>query len=243
MKYSIIIPTLNEERLLPALLEQLHSLKESVPDSIEIIISDGGSTDNTVGIALEKADKITVHTENAKQNIAQGRNTGAKIASGEIFIFLNGDIIIKDVLVFHHIIDSQFYAAKKYAAMTCSVEVIPKESKLIDKVFLTFYNHYFHTLNIIGMGMGRGECHIIRKEVFEKLGGYNENLAAGEDFEFFTRVRRKGKILFSKKIKIYESPRRYRKYGHFKILFMWLLNSIYVILLKKSLSNEWEEVR
>lgn len=91
--------------------------------------------------------------------------------------------------------------------------------------------------------MGRGECHIIKKDVFEKIGGYNESLAAGEDFELFKRVRKLGKILFEQKMFIYESPRRYRKYGHFKIFFLWLFNSIFVIFKNKSLHKNWEQIR
>ena len=91
--------------------------------------------------------------------------------------------------------------------------------------------------------MGRGECHIIRRDVFTKHKGYNENLAAGEDFDLFKRIRKNGKILFDKGLIVYESPRRYRKYGHTKIFFTWLLNALYVIFTNKSLSTEWEEVR
>ncbi len=131
----------------------------------------------------------------------------------------------------------------KYLAMTASVIVNPHESKRIDKIFQSFYNNYFYFLNVVGMGMGRGECHVIRREVFERFSGYNENLAAGEDFELYTRIRKEGKILFAKKIFIHESPRRYRKFGHFRILFAWLINSIFVFLSKRSHSKIWEQVR
>ena len=50
--------------------------------------------------------------------------------------------------------------------MTCCVKVFPQEQKIVDIVFQTFYNYYFHILNIIGLGMGRGECHIIKKNIF-----------------------------------------------------------------------------
>ena len=91
--------------------------------------------------------------------------------------------------------------------------------------------------------MGRGECHIIKKSVFNDYGGYNEDLAAGEDFDLFRRIRKDGKILFARNLTVYESPRRYRKIGHFRILFTWLINSIYIIFAKTSKSTEWKEVR
>jgi hypothetical protein len=127
--------------------------------------------------------------------------------------------------------------------MTCCVKVFPHEQKLIDVIFQSFYNYYFHALNIIGMGMGRGECHIIRKSIFEEFDGYNENLAAGEDFDLFRRIRKKYKIFFARNLVVFESPRRYRKLGHFRIFFTWLINSIYIIFGNSSKSTEWKQVR
>ncbi len=241
MKISIIIPTLNEGKLLPNLLDQLTDKNLRDRFDFEIIISDGGSDDDTVEAALERVDKIIVHNEKGYQNIAKGRNAGAEVASSELLVFLNGDIIISDPIdFFNHVLA---FAKSDFLAMTCSVVVNPEERILSDSIFLGFYNWYFHMLNVIGVGMGRGECHVIKKSVFQSAGGYNEVLAAGEDFDLFKRIRRKGKILFLENIHILESPRRYRKLGHFKILFRWLINSIAVIFWKRSISKEWEQIR
>lgn len=242
MKYSIIIPTLNEEKLLPILLDQLDDIELKTKYKFEIIISDGGSSDGTQQIAMSKADKLIVHDKKTRQNISQGRNEGAKHADGEWLIFMNGDVSISNVNLFFNLLNS-ITQQNKYKGITFSVEITNNLSLLRDKIFLGFYNYYFHFLNIIGLGMGRGECLVLSKNTFNELNGFNENLAAGEDFDLFRRVRRLGKIYFSHNIKIYESPRRYRKYGHFRIMFTWLLNSIYALFRKKSHSREWEEVR
>ncbi len=136
-----------------------------------------------------------------------------------------------------------FFRKSDFAAMTCKVEIHPDISTLSDKIFLGFYNYYFHFLNIIGVGMGRGEIHIIKRNIFKQVNGYNEKLAAGEDFDLFKRIRKIGKIYFCNEVTIYESPRRYREHGHFSVFFKWLLNSIYVVIFKRSLSKEWEQVR
>ena len=75
------------------------------------------------------------------------------------------------------------------------------------------------------------------------MNGYNELLAAGEDFDLFKRIRKTGKILFERNLVIYESPRRYRKIGHFKILLTWLVNSFYILIVKKSKSQNWNAIR
>ncbi|MCB9219010.1 MAG: glycosyltransferase [Ignavibacteriales bacterium] len=242
IKYSIIIPTLNEEKLLPQLLQVLTENDLKIKYNFEIIISDGGSTDKTIEIAEKYADKIIKHDPKIPQNIAQGRNVGAHAASGEILIFYNGDILPDNMNLVFNTIDAKF-ANSSFLAMTCCVKVFEDEQKFVDLVFQTFYNYYFHLLNIIGLGMGRGECHIVKNNIFKEFNGYDENLAAGEDFDLYKRIRKKGKILFARNLVVFESPRRYRKLGHFRIFFTWLINSVYIIFAKKSKSTEWKEVR
>lgn len=243
MKYSIIIPTLNEEKILENLLKTLTDSSLKKKYDYEIIISDGGSKDSTVVIAKNHTNKICFENS-ANTNIAKGRNLGASIADGDILIFLNADIVIPSPeKLFNEIKFKLVDENKNYVAYTCAVNIHPEEQKITDKIFMNFYNYYFHFLNIIGVGMGRGECQAIRKNIFYQVNGYNENLAAGEDFDLFRRVRKIGKIFFSHDVTIYESPRRYRKYGHLFIFLSWLLNSIFVIFTKKSYAKKWEEVR
>ncbi|MCF8267496.1 MAG: glycosyltransferase [Ignavibacteriales bacterium] len=239
MDFSIIIPTLNEEKLLPGLLESINSPELRKLYSYEIIISDGGSTDGTIEKALIHADKITVHNQEQPQNIAAGRNKGAEGAIGDILVFLNADVRLDDPEISMQEI-MVFKKEKNYDAATCYVKIFPEERIFSDKIFLGFYNYYFHLLNIIGVGMGRGEYQIIRKSVFERVRGYNESLPAGEDFDLFKRIRKHGKIKNLKATMVYEAPRRFRKYGHLKILLTWFVNSASVIFFKKSFSDKWE---
>jgi len=91
--------------------------------------------------------------------------------------------------------------------------------------------------------MGRGECHILRRDIFEKANGYNENMSAGEDYDLFRRISRTGKIKFMSNLIVYESPRRYRKFGYVKIFGDWTRNSLSVFFRNRSVSSEWEAVR
>ena len=242
MKYSIIIPTLNEAKLLPDLLNQLTDVQLKEIYNPEIIVSDGGSKDDTVKIALDYADIVTVHTDNKLQTIAEGRNKGAALASGDVLVFFNGDVRINDPLNFFRYIDENFQK-HNYLAITGYVSIYPELAGLLDKIFHYCYNHYFQFLNNTGVGMGRGECHIIRKEIFGKLGGYNENFAAGEDFDLYRRIRNEGEILFTNCIRVYESPRRFRKRGYFSVTWMWIKNGMSVWFKNKSISKIWEQVR
>jgi len=242
LKYSIIIPTLNEEKLLPLLLKQLTDKNYREQFDTEIIVSDSGSSDCTVEIALTYADKVVVNTARKNGNIAICRNKGAKIADGELLIFLNSDILIDHPIRFFYYIDNNFINSH-YLAMTCDVRISPEQEIIKDKLFHFAFNNYFRLLNNYVTGMGRGECQVIRKETFHKLNGYNENLAAGEDFDFFRRIKKIGDILYSNIICVYESPRRYRKFGYTDVTWQWLRNSHSIIFNNRSFSKEWEEVR
>lgn len=244
MKYSIIIPALNEEKLLAQLLKQIGDSVKREKYNYEIIVSDGGSKDKTVELAQKYADKVVLANNSERQNIAKGRNLGASMAEGEVLIFINADILLplQNDRFFHYLEDN-FYDSK-YDAFTCKVCIFLHEQIFSDIIFHFIYNNYFRLLNMLGVGMGRGECQVIRKEIFDKVGGYNVTLAAGEDFDLFRRIKNAGsKILYSFKICVYESPRRFRKYGYLNVTLNWVKNGLSVLINNKSISKEWQQVR
>ena len=238
-RISVIIPTLREEAALARTLAQF------TPEirrrfSVEIVVSDGGSTDCTLPIARGGAD--TVVEGCGRQTIAGGRNAGARAARGEIFIFLNADVVIETPEPFF----TKMIAAAarpEIAAATCNVNIYPAEATVADVLFHNTFNGYFWLLNLLGMGMGRGECHVMRREIFEASGGYDEKIAAGEDYEFFLRLGKRGKICFVRSLTVFESPRRFRRYGYFRITLLWFLNGLSVFCFRRSLSTEWKPVR
>jgi glycosyltransferase involved in cell wall biosynthesis len=240
--FSIIIPTFNEEKLLPLLLEQLNEYRTKEKSEFEIIVSDGGSTDKTIGIAQTFADKVLCFEIPDLPTISYGRAKGAGSAEGEILIFLNADVNFENIGKFFELMRENFIYSG-YSAMTCRVKVTPDQERTADRIFSYLINNYISFLNWVGLGMARGECQVIRKSVYDSVGGYNTALAAGEDFELFTRIRKKGKVLFVKDLIIYESARRYHQWGYPRILFNWFINSTASWLFKKSVSARWEPVR
>lgn len=84
---------------------------------------------------------------------------------------------------------------------------------------------------------------MIRREVYENVGGYKEEIIAGEDFELFARIRKRGKVLFTWAVTVYESPRQYRSWGYFKTIMAWTLTSAGSWFWKKPFYKEWKPVR
>ena len=59
---------------------------------------------------------------------------------------------------------------------------------------------------------------MVRRDVFTKMGGFNEKLTAGEDHEFFQRLAKAGKTHFEKSLTVYHTGRREHEIGWPKLL-------------------------
>jgi len=92
---SFIVPAYNEERLLGATLDALHAAGRAAGESYELIVVDDASTDRTAVIA-QRHGAILVSV--AHRQIAATRNSGARKASGELFIFVDADTIVSEAV-------------------------------------------------------------------------------------------------------------------------------------------------
>ncbi len=238
---SFIIPTLNEEKLLPQLLAQMF-VDEAALNPFEVVVSDGGSTDATVEQAAQFPVRIVHADPSTLQTIALGRNLGAASAAGDVFAFINADVRFKDFPGFLAKVEETF-SRQVCAGATCLVHVFPEEERWNDRAFHVVHNLYVRFLNAIGEGMGRGECQILTREMFARVGGYNGAMVAGEDYDLFRRVRKHGPIVFLPDTVLYESPRRFRKYGYSRIIWGWTKNALSVVFRNASSSDTWEPVR
>ena len=240
-EFSVIIPTLQEERVLPRTLAQFTpALKQRY--SLEIIVSDGGSKDETLSMAHIGTYIVIEAVEGVRQTIAMGRNAGAAASHGSILVFIDADVLIDDIEQFFETLHS-IISDPKTVGITCNVQVYQAEERFSDKFFHQFYNRYFYFLNMIGIGMGRGECQVIRKSTFIEAGGFNEAMAAGEDFEMFTRLKKLGHVIFAHALTVRESPRRFRKFGYLYMSGLWFMNALSVWLFHKPVVSQWKVVR
>ncbi len=237
---SLIIPTLNEARVLPKLLEAFPPHLRHRFD-LELVISDGGSRDRTLDIARAAGARLVQHTAGTPQTIAEARNLGATRARGEVLIFLDADSTIPKVEHFLKRIEETMREPRTLAA-TVKIEIAPDQRTLTDRLWLTAFNLIFRLENALGMGMGRGNCQIVRHEAFRKVKGYNEELVAGEDFDLFRRLGRLGHIAFLWDVTVYESPRRFRRLGYIRTTSLWFINSLSILLRHRSWSKHWQRV-
>lgn len=241
---SIVVPAYKEEKIVEKILSK-YPRELRAKYKAELILSDGGSQDKTVELAKNYADTIVVHDEPRRQTIAEGRNAGAALARGKVIIFINCDTFPADTEAMLKYVYDWYAGAngEKYPALATRVYVKPEELGASDWLFYTFFNNYVRLLNVAGIGACRGECQIVRRDVFEKIGGYNSKLVAGEDFDLFARIRKVAKTKYTNAITVIEDPRRFRKEGYIKVMFKWSKNALKVLFSGSASDKEWEAVR
>lgn len=88
-RISIVIPALNEAQWIAAALTALSPLRER---GHEVIVVDGGSGDDTVALALPRADRVLI----APRGRASQMNAGAQVAGGDVLLFLHADTLLPD---------------------------------------------------------------------------------------------------------------------------------------------------
>ena len=238
---SIIIPTLNEEKILEKTLKSLRELN-SIPS--EIIVSDGRSKDRTTEIAERYADRVMIYEGEKRQTIGMGRNLGASVAKGDFLVFLDADMYIPDINKFFTKVLNMFEFNENLVGMTVYLKVFPEMANLGDIIVPWFFNRIvFVYNNILHHGASSGEFQMIRTEAFRKLKGFDERLVAAEDFDMFARLSKNGLTRSEPTLTVFHTSRRAHKVGWLRLLSSWFMNWLYAIFSKKSWSVEWEEIR
>lgn len=236
---SVVIPAYNEEKVIEGGIRQFLPFKKRY--DLEIIVSDGKSTDSTVKIAKRYADKVVVWNKKARQNIPQGRNAGCFKAKGDILFVTDADCRVRNMKRFLDKIIKEF-KDPKMVALTGNVLVNPKEKIFSDNIHHLF-NFYNRITNLLHIGGARGEFHVIRSSAFRKIKGYDEKLACSEDYDLFYRLRKLGDVRFVPSLTVFESPRRYRKLGYPRTIMTWIYEGLNMIFTGKAPFKEWKVIR
>jgi len=220
MLVSIIIITLNEAENIELTIKQarlaaIFSLGKSIP--IEIIVSDGGSTDGTLEIAQKLADKVLKGPRGRYLQL----NAGAKQANGDILLFLHADTILpKDAIIriFYRSGDAKVIGGGFKKDWNWNPKV--KRSS-----FLKFVNYWWQGLGNWLVRLLRtfpGDNAIfVRKSIYKEINGFRP-LWICEDFDFSRRLKKYGKRRFIYiPSPVLTSTRRYEKHGFFYTNFIW----------------------
>ena len=214
---SIIIITLNEEKMLPGLLESIR--KQEFKD-YEIIVSDAGSKDNTVDIAKNHGCKVVKGGLPAK-----GRNEGVKAAQGDLILLLDADCLLPDNFLAKAV---EEFNAKNLQIATCLMNPFGES-----KTAKIYYTLFFNLPSLLFEKIWpNGTCLVfIEKELHKKIGGVDEELRLGEDHDYIRRASKKGKYGIIKSVRFAFSERRFEKDGWIKVFFKYLGASLHAMFI------------
>jgi glycosyltransferase involved in cell wall biosynthesis len=238
---SIVIPTLNEEKVVADLLQPLAS-RMTLPR--ELIVSDGGSTDRTVCIAVQWADRVVVYSGTDRQTIGAGRNEGAAAASGDFLVFMDADSRIDDPDAFFADALKQFEDHPEVVALTANVRVYPEDETFMDRIVFGLLSFSVRILNnVLHRGESVGEFQMMRKATFDSLGGFRTDLVTREDTDMFLRLSRVGRTMLDPNLQVYHSGRRAHRIGWPRLLWAWAVNTFWVALFNTAHAKEWKVIR
>jgi rSAM/selenodomain-associated transferase 2 len=210
MRFSIIMPVLNEEAVLEQQLCQL--ARVCAPYDCEWLIVDGGSIDSTVAIAQRFGRVISSPRGRAAQ-----MNRGAAVATGDIFIFLHADSMLPD---------DAFMAIERACA---APGVVGGAFRLCFNCSRLAYRLVAFTANLRSRWCGiftGDQAYFVRAGSFKTIGGFPD-MVLMEDLEIITRLRKIGRLVLLSHY-VTTSARRHMKVGLARsVLFMWYLRTLY----------------
>jgi len=206
VKISIVIPALNEASALPSTLAAVQALA----GDLEIIVVDGGSSDDTV----EVAQRFAAACAAAPPGRAAAMNRGAALARGEALVFLHADTRLPPDA---HLAISSALARPGVAGGCFRLSFdSPRRLLAVYAFFTRFPFRLFHYGDA---------AYFIRAEAFRRLRGFRE-YPVMEDLDLWLRMRACGRAVVLPS-SVVTSARRYERRG---VLRQQVLNVVLVLL-------------
>ncbi len=230
-RFSLIIPAYNEEAYLPALLKSVDKARACYTggrDEIEVVVVDNASTDSTADLARSGGCRVFCED---RRVIAAVRNTGARNARGHVLVFVDADNIMHPDTF--NAIDRSLSTGRVVAGASGV-----KMQRWSPGIAIT----YILMVPIVWLTRMDTGVVFCRREDFEAIGGYNEDLLFAEDVQLLWDLMRLGRKRDQKLSRITSaraifSTRKFDRHGDWHYLWMPLRILYGWLFSKSSLDN------
>ncbi|MFH0884782.1 MAG: glycosyltransferase family 2 protein [Candidatus Micrarchaeota archaeon] len=214
---SIVLPTFNEAENLPGFFS---SLVRSKYDDYEVLVVDGRSKDDTVGIAERFGARIIMEK---KPGVGVARNTGLKTAKGELVASLDADSLLCDSWL-----DRVVWNFTKHPNLQALSGPSYYGSMLYDTWSTTtqWQNNFSPITGFAYLGANNS---VYNTGYFRSVGGWSETL--DEEMELSLRLfHKRAKVRYDWDLKVKLSDRRFRERGFFRTVFGWSVDALEAVI-------------
>lgn len=226
--FSIVIPTLNEEKFLPNLLSDL---QKQTTMNFEVIITDGHSEDKTKLKAFEYKKSLPLtFLEHTRNNVSVQRNLGAKKGKGNYLIFLDADSRV--IPSFTKKLEANI---KKYKGLFFVPNLKTDDPNTETQFVLDVINSFFELSQNLGRPFAMGGGMVFERKYFFTIGGFDHKLDFGEDYEIALRSYHWGvRAKYLKEVSVIYSLRRIRNEGKLKSYYKIFISTVLYLIKGKT---------
>jgi glycosyltransferase involved in cell wall biosynthesis len=228
LSLSIVIPTKNEEKFLPQLLDSILKQRDCIVRDIPIFIADSDSTDGTLSVITDFQSRDLNISVVGGGLPAKARNNGARESKTDYILFLDADTILKDDFI------SESNSVIQIYKKPCYTPFAHDKTREFPFEFMWLGYNFFLKHRWIGNAVGGfGVC--IDRARFLEIGGFDEAISTHEDVEIGRRFTRDEVGIIDSII--YIDPRRFRRDGFWRVFAMYTYVFFTSMFTKKYNSN------
>jgi len=189
MKISVITVVFNN---VSTIGKALASVKNQTHQDIEHIVIDGGSTDGTLDVIEQYSANITKFVSEPDHGIYDAMNKGLSMATGDLVCFLNSD----DMYVDSHVLERASRIIEQDSLDAIFADVTYFRADNPEKILRRYSSSRFSPEKIAYGWMPAHPTLLMRKAVFDRVGGFKSSYRIGGDFEFIARAFGKGELKY-----------------------------------------------
>lgn len=184
LRVSVVIPAYNHARFLRKTIE---SVLAQTLSPHEVIVVDDGSTDETPAILASYSSRLTVVRQD-NRGLSAARNAGAARASGDLIAFLDSDDLWLPCKLERQI--ARFSAEPDLGLVHCGVEEIDDAGRMIGRRLDGMEGSVAAEMLLFRRGaiLGGGSGCVVRRAIYEEVGGFDPRLGTSADWDFYYRV-------------------------------------------------------
>lgn len=213
---SIIIPTLNEQSYVPALLASL--AKQQFPGKLQVIVVDGQSKDATRQRVMEFAERFSdLACISTTPDVGHQRNLGASKAKYRYLLFLDADVLLPDRCLLK--LSENINGRENF---TSAILHYSQAMSVTDCIALLAIYTLFFIAWLARMPVTNGDFILTTKAVHERINGFREGAILGEDTDYgFRAIRSGAHYRFIFRTHVIGSDRRMKQMGKYKLILLW----------------------